>query len=218
MDGWQLKSTWKKLSTVSIGTSLKILLKLSASFLTCSYYHELYHWVYFPIQWNDIWIPHLGPLQDRMYCLTLLAFAVLSSEIAKTLEFDICEGNTPSSTSFHLLDSPSCSVDSSQHRRRFMLKRKTASIGGLLRNSSGHWLGGFNRTIGYSNAFQAELWAIHDGLCLAWDLGYRFLQVRSDCLKAIAIINDPNALSCQLPLVRAITLLRQRSCTYSYVS
>ncbi|KAE8680486.1 hypothetical protein F3Y22_tig00111388pilonHSYRG00167 [Hibiscus syriacus] len=30
-----------------------------------------------------------------------------------------------------------------------------ATIGGLLRDSSGHWLGGFNRTIGFSNALQA---------------------------------------------------------------
>ncbi|XP_038995727.1 uncharacterized protein LOC120120042 [Hibiscus syriacus] len=75
------------------------------------------------------------------------------------------------------------------------------TIGGLLRYSSRHWLGGFNRTIGFPNALQVELWAIHDGLCLAWDLGYRLIQIRLDCQKAIAIINDPNALSCQLPLV-----------------
>ncbi|KAE8664296.1 hypothetical protein F3Y22_tig00112801pilonHSYRG00056 [Hibiscus syriacus] len=90
-------------------------------------------------------------------------------------------------------------------------RTKIATICGLLRDSSGHWLGGFNCTIGFSNALQAELWAIHDSLCLAWDLGYRLIQIRSDCQKAIAIINDPNALSCQLPLVRVISLLKLRS-------
>ncbi|KAE8698092.1 hypothetical protein F3Y22_tig00110602pilonHSYRG00119 [Hibiscus syriacus] len=116
----------------------------------------------------------------------------------------------PSTASPHQLDSPPFLWIALNIDGALCSGTKIATIGGLLRDSSGHWLGGFNRIIGSSNDLQAELWVIHSDLCLAWDLGYRLIQIRSDRQKAIAIINDPNALSCQLPLVRVISLLKLR--------
>ncbi|KAK9029784.1 hypothetical protein V6N11_026886 [Hibiscus sabdariffa] len=55
------------------------------------------------------------------------------------------------------------------------------AIGGLARNSLGEWLVGFSKTLGHSDALRAELWAIYDGLKLAWDCGFRRLLVQSDC-------------------------------------
>ena len=47
--------------------------------------------------------------------------------------------------------------------------RKVAG-GGLIRDHNGDWVTGFARSLGYTNSFLAELWALRDGLTLAKDL------------------------------------------------
>ncbi|KAL4285019.1 hypothetical protein GQ457_16G017490 [Hibiscus cannabinus] len=65
------------------------------------------------------------------------------------------------------------------------------TIGGLFRDSVGSWILDFGRNIGFMDALNAELCAIHDGLKLAWNNGFLNLQVRSDCFMAISLV-DPN--------------------------
>ncbi|KAL4325878.1 hypothetical protein GQ457_11G009460 [Hibiscus cannabinus] len=48
-----------------------------------------------------------------------------------------------------------------------------AGVGGVLRNDRG-----------------PKLWAIHDGLLHAWDSGYARVELESDCLEAVRIINS----------------------------
>ncbi|KAK8997114.1 hypothetical protein V6N11_020600 [Hibiscus sabdariffa] len=43
------------------------------------------------------------------------------------------------------------------------------SIGGLFRNTDGAWIMGFARAIGRLDSLQVELWALLEGLNLAWD-------------------------------------------------
>ncbi|KAE8709018.1 hypothetical protein F3Y22_tig00110332pilonHSYRG00750 [Hibiscus syriacus] len=61
-----------------------------------------------------------------------------------------------------------------------------SSIGGFFRNDSGSWIFGFSRSIGIADPLQAEIWAIHDGLNIAWSLGIEFLQ-----LYDLTIYDDP---------------------------
>ncbi|KAE8710815.1 hypothetical protein F3Y22_tig00110319pilonHSYRG00408 [Hibiscus syriacus] len=68
----------------------------------------------------------------------------------------------------------------------------SASIGGFLHDSAGNWICGFTCAIKTSTALQTEFWAIHDGLYLAWQLGFRFVQIQSD---AISVIKYPAAAS-----------------------
>ncbi|GAU35983.1 hypothetical protein TSUD_207870 [Trifolium subterraneum] len=56
----------------------------------------------------------------------------------------------------------------------------TAGCGGLLRNSSGHWLGGFSRHLGRCNAYLAELWGVFDGLTFAYDKGFKKIVLHVD--------------------------------------
>ncbi|KAK8697767.1 hypothetical protein V6N13_113905 [Hibiscus sabdariffa] len=65
--------------------------------------------------------------------------------------------------------------------------------GGLLRDSCGTWICGYGRSIGIANVFTVELWVIHDGLLAAWELGFKFVQVQSDCAKAISALSANNA-------------------------
>ncbi|KAK8598499.1 hypothetical protein V6N13_094468 [Hibiscus sabdariffa] len=63
-----------------------------------------------------------------------------------------------------------------------------ARIGGLFRDSSGSCLHGFGRSVGITDAFSTELWAIYEGLLLAWKMGFEFVQVQSDCSKVISAL------------------------------
>ncbi|KAK8986158.1 hypothetical protein V6N11_082436 [Hibiscus sabdariffa] len=85
------------------------------------------------------------------------------------------------------------------------------SAGGLIRDSEGSWLTGFNRHLGITTPLQAELWAIHEGLLLAWSIGFERLQCQTDCAEAYNFITSSNANSSSLTLVRAISRLASRA-------
>ncbi|CAN1173812.1 Putative ribonuclease H protein At1g65750 [Linum perenne] len=64
------------------------------------------------------------------------------------------------------------------------------AIGGVIRDALGDWVAGFTNHIGRGSSFQAELLALRDGLSLIWTLGYRRVQVESDCLAVIELVTD----------------------------
>ncbi|KAL4278400.1 hypothetical protein GQ457_03G030660 [Hibiscus cannabinus] len=64
---------------------------------------------------------------------------------------------------------------------------RSAGVGGVIRDNQGKWLFGLARFVGRYEVLLAELWAIHDGLLHACDLGYRCVEVESDCLDAVKI-------------------------------
>ncbi|KAE8714971.1 hypothetical protein F3Y22_tig00110187pilonHSYRG00345 [Hibiscus syriacus] len=76
---------------------------------------------------------------------------------------------------------------------------------------------GYVASLVRSSALQTEFWTIHDGLCLAWQLGFKFVQVQSDCLHAISAIKDPAASSSSHPLVVAISRLHQRHWNLDFI-
>lgn len=52
-----------------------------------------------------------------------------------------------------------------------------AGCGGLLRDSSGAWICGFAMKIGRASAIVAEIWGVFEGLKLAREKGYRYVEV-----------------------------------------
>ncbi|KAK5772035.1 hypothetical protein PVK06_048296 [Gossypium arboreum] len=42
---------------------------------------------------------------------------------------------------------------------------------GVVRDHQGHWLARFMRNIGLCSILEAEVWGVHDGLVLAWEMG-----------------------------------------------
>ncbi|KAJ1442848.1 Ribonuclease H domain [Sesbania bispinosa] len=50
------------------------------------------------------------------------------------------------------------------------------------------WLLGFSAFLGPGTAFEAELWAICEGLALAWNHGYRHIIVESDVAEVVTQI------------------------------
>ncbi|CAL1358711.1 unnamed protein product [Linum trigynum] len=65
-----------------------------------------------------------------------------------------------------------------------------AGVGGVLRDSMGHWIVGFMAKIGEATAALAELWAFYHGLDIAWKSGYRQIVVESDSQLAIQLLNN----------------------------
>ncbi|KAL8170236.1 hypothetical protein V2J09_022040 [Rumex salicifolius] len=63
-----------------------------------------------------------------------------------------------------------------------------ATAGGVIRDDSGVWLGGFVKNIGVCSVVAAELWGLYHGLELAWDLGYRKVVLESDSAVAIGML------------------------------
>ncbi|TKY71900.1 Heat shock 70 kDa protein [Spatholobus suberectus] len=75
--------------------------------------------------------------------------------------------------------------------------RSGAACGGLVRDSSGCFLGGFTVNLGVTSVALAELWGVVHGLKLTWDLGCKKVKVDIDSLTALGLVrhcpgaNDP---------------------------
>ncbi|KAL9416422.1 hypothetical protein AB3S75_039586 [Citrus x aurantiifolia] len=55
-----------------------------------------------------------------------------------------------------------------------------AGAGGLIRDFNGNWLMGFTVNLGMCSVLSAELWGLLHGLRVAWDHGFKRLQVGVD--------------------------------------
>lgn len=67
---------------------------------------------------------------------------------------------------------------------------RLVSAGGLLQDDRGEWVLGFCRNVGMYDFLQAELWGIADGLEIAWTTGFKQLEVESDCLQLVQVLNN----------------------------
>ncbi|KAK8575719.1 hypothetical protein V6N12_063385 [Hibiscus sabdariffa] len=79
-----------------------------------------------------------------------------------------------------------------------------AFVGGVYRDSDGAWLHGFSRNIGRCSVVLAELWAILEALRRAWEKGYRFVVLESDCADAVRMILGSSEVFVGHALVAAI--------------
>ncbi|KAL9293337.1 putative ribonuclease H domain, reverse transcriptase zinc-binding domain-containing protein [Arabidopsis thaliana] len=55
-----------------------------------------------------------------------------------------------------------------------------ATAGGVVRGSDGNWRVGFTLNIGICSAPMAELWGVYYGLAIAWERGFRRVELRVD--------------------------------------
>ncbi|GAU35481.1 hypothetical protein TSUD_384360 [Trifolium subterraneum] len=66
----------------------------------------------------------------------------------------------------------------------------SCGCGGVVRDSSGEWLKGYARGLGDCNIIMTELWGILEGLRLAWRLGFRHVELRSDSLGVVKTLGN----------------------------
>lgn len=65
-----------------------------------------------------------------------------------------------------------------------------ASTGRILRDSNGRWLGSFHRYLLANSSLMAEFWALRDGLNFAKEEHVTKLEVETDALGVIQLLND----------------------------
>ena len=69
-----------------------------------------------------------------------------------------------------------------------VLASKTSACGGLIRDSSGFFCGGFVANLGICPITVAEIWAVYYSLYLAWQKGFRRILLESDSSSALSLI------------------------------
>ena len=59
-----------------------------------------------------------------------------------------------------------------------------------LMDPGGNWLGGFSIKLGSCSEHEAKLWEVIHGLILAWEKGFRYLEVEVDSLSVNRLLNE----------------------------
>ena len=67
-----------------------------------------------------------------------------------------------------------------------------AGAGGLLHDSSGIWISGFSLNMVIATNNVAELAAVRQGLLLAWELGFKFIQFEIDFVTVLSWLSNIN--------------------------
>ncbi|CAN1844672.1 Putative ribonuclease H protein At1g65750, partial [Linum perenne] len=65
-----------------------------------------------------------------------------------------------------------------------------AAAGGLIRDYQGHCLAAFSKNLGICSIIRAELRGVVSGLQLAWDRGYRKVQLQIDSQCAVLLLQS----------------------------
>ncbi|EOX98014.1 Ribonuclease H protein [Theobroma cacao] len=93
-----------------------------------------------------------------------------------------------------------------------------ASAGGVKRNAEGDWQAGFVAKLGKCSAYRAELWGILHGLRLAWDSGFKKVQVQVDNKMVVqAISTDKLIPGANTDLISAIKNVLQKEWEVSFM-
>lgn len=82
-----------------------------------------------------------------------------------------------------------------------------AAAGGVLRDSCGRWIVGFQHFVGRGSALTAELWGILHGLQVAKARGHNKIIIEYDYMVAVSMVHDCLKSSLSNTLVRRITSL-----------
>ena len=67
-----------------------------------------------------------------------------------------------------------------------------AGGGGVIRDDTSNWVVGFSRRIGITLSFEAELWALRDGLTICVDRNFQAIEVEMDAKTTINFLQKTN--------------------------
>ncbi|KAF1879844.1 hypothetical protein Lal_00037347 [Lupinus albus] len=67
---------------------------------------------------------------------------------------------------------------------------KVMGGGGAIRDHAGQYLSGFSANFGVESPIIAELLPMVQGLTLTWNMGFKKVIMKSDCLEEVQLISD----------------------------
>ncbi|OMP03175.1 reverse transcriptase [Corchorus capsularis] len=146
---------------------------------------------------------------------------LINKAIQETLELSTQSGSTKAKVEVQLSwDKPlegwtKLNTDGSRNQTS-----DNVAIGGVIRGHCGEWVIGFSQAIGKCSIDMAELWAIQQGISLAWNRGIRELEVESNSATSISMIK--NGVSLNHPLFCVVEAIREMitkdwNCRINYV-
>lgn len=99
------------------------------------------------------------------------------------------------------------------------LTNDKAGFGGLFRDHMGKWLLGYYGKIRSTSSLETELVGIYRGLTIMHEKGYQNVQVESDSMEAVMLVNEGNAIGHphQALIQDANVLLRGTYSTLSHI-
>ncbi|KAK8474677.1 hypothetical protein V6N11_034727 [Hibiscus sabdariffa] len=90
-----------------------------------------------------------------------------------------------------------------------------ASARGVICDDQGRWVYGYARSLGRCSVFMVELWAAHDILLVAWDLGFHQVQMETDNLDVAQILQGSSDALVACSLVDVILMILAQQWTVS---
>ncbi|KAK5786226.1 hypothetical protein PVK06_040858 [Gossypium arboreum] len=85
------------------------------------------------------------------------------------------------------------------------------SIRGLFRDVNGHWLSRYSLKVSNEMIFGIEARAILEGLHIAWEKGYRQLEIKCDNALLVESVLTGSAANCNLVELRLINVYLKRN-------
>ncbi|KAL4281030.1 hypothetical protein GQ457_03G026830 [Hibiscus cannabinus] len=73
------------------------------------------------------------------------------------------------------------------------IRSKKAAAGCVIRDEAGSWLFGFTRSIRVCSSLLAEVWAVHNLLLHAWNRGFWCVELETDNMEVVEILNSTSA-------------------------
>lgn len=70
----------------------------------------------------------------------------------------------------------------------FLEQTSRMGSGGLIRNNAGEWLADFSCSDGSGDVLLVELMAINHGLSLAWGMGFKKVECKTDSLDDVSLL------------------------------
>ena len=101
----------------------------------------------------------------------------IQSKVSQTIKW------TAPAKPFIKLNTDGCSLDNP----------RMAGAGNFLRDSSGVWISSFSLNKGIMTNNMAELGTVHQGLMLAWGLGFKFIQLEIDSMIVLTWLTKENS-------------------------
>ena len=149
--------------------------------------------VYFTFTCWNIWLAR----NERIFRdLSRSQHSIIYSSVQAATEFYYLTGTTkrtqvrfPQNIRWHVSSYPfiTLNIDGSA-----LGNLGIAGVGGILRDHLGQWISGFSLYVGLAMNNMAELVAVRQGLAMAWNMSFKYIQLELDSKVVQTWLTNPN--------------------------
>jgi hypothetical protein len=123
------------------------------------------------------------PIDSKQYILKRVKDYIMQSRVASMLQVHHAATRQEIWTPVREVGWVTINTDGARRNNN------VCDCGGLIRGNGGAWLGGFAKGLGECRVMVAELWGAFEGLKLAWERGYKKVELQLDAQNVVKVIN-----------------------------